>query len=55
MQWGVQRQSTKNTELGLVAGTPEGWAAVQRDHGRLEKWAEKNLVGSAEGIPFGRS
>lgn len=33
-----------NTKLGGVADTPEGCAAIQRDLGRLEKWADKNLM-----------
>lgn len=30
--------------LGVVADTPEGCAAVQRDLGKLENWAERNLM-----------
>ncbi|PKU47312.1 rna-directed dna polymerase from mobile element jockey-like [Limosa lapponica baueri] len=33
-----------DTKLGGVAGTPEGCATIQRDLGRLESWAEKNLM-----------
>ena len=33
-----------NTELGGVADTPGGSAAIQRDQGRLEKWVERNLM-----------
>lgn len=31
-----------DTKLGGVANTPESSAALQRDTGRLERWAEKN-------------
>lgn len=33
-----------NTKLGGVADTSEGCAAIQRDLGRLEKWADKDLM-----------
>ncbi|GAB0205041.1 mitochondrial enolase superfamily member 1 [Grus japonensis] len=32
------------TELGGVANTPEGCAAIQQDLDRLERWAERNLM-----------
>jgi len=32
------------TKLGGVADTPEGCAAFQRDLGRLESWAQRNLM-----------
>lgn len=30
--------------LGGVAGTAEGCAALQEDPDRLERWADKNLM-----------
>ena len=33
-----------DTKLGGVADIPEGWAAIQRDLNRLEKWADRNLM-----------
>lgn len=30
-------------KLGGVADTPESHAATQRDFGRLERWADRNL------------
>ncbi|GAB0206942.1 mitochondrial enolase superfamily member 1 [Grus japonensis] len=33
-----------DTELGGVADTPEGCAAIQQDLDRLENWAERNLM-----------
>ena len=32
------------TNLGAVADTPGGCAAIQADLGRLESWAERNLM-----------
>lgn len=31
-------------KLGGVADTPESHAATQRDFGRLERWADRNLL-----------
>jgi len=42
-------QSPGHTKLGGVADTPEGHAAIQRDLGRLEKWANRSLVPVKEG------
>lgn len=33
-----------NTELGGMADTPDGCAAIQRDLDRLEKWSDRNLM-----------
>lgn len=33
---------TEDTNLEAGAGTPESWAALQRDLDRLERWAERN-------------
>lgn len=33
---------THDIKLGGVADTPVSLAALQRDHGRLERWAENN-------------
>ena len=33
-----------DTKLGGVADMPESCAAIQRDHDRLEKWADGNLT-----------
>ncbi|GAB0179831.1 mitochondrial enolase superfamily member 1 [Grus japonensis] len=40
---------TDGTKLGVVANTPEGCAAIQRDLDRLESWAETNLMKSNKG------
>ncbi|KAK4826139.1 hypothetical protein QYF61_005712 [Mycteria americana] len=37
-------KSADDTELGRVADMPEGPAAIQSDHNRLEKWADKNVL-----------
>lgn len=37
-------QSADDTEVGTVADTPEGCAAVQRDLSRLERYAGRNLM-----------
>ncbi|KAK4808578.1 hypothetical protein QYF61_009881 [Mycteria americana] len=31
------------TKQGGGAATPQGWAAIQRDLGRLEQWADRNF------------
>jgi len=33
-----------DTNLGQVADTPKGCAAIQQDLDRLESWAERNLM-----------
>ena len=42
-----------------MADAPEGWAAIQRDPDRLEKWAERNLIkfikGKCKVLPQGRN
>ncbi|KAJ7406398.1 hypothetical protein BTVI_65648 [Pitangus sulphuratus] len=35
---------TYDTKLGGVANTPESCAIIQKDLGRLERWAEKNCL-----------
>ena len=37
------------TKLGGVADGPEGRAGIQRDPGRLEKWAGRDLMKVCEG------
>lgn len=37
-------QLADDAELGGVAGTPDGCAAIQSDVGRLEKWDERNRL-----------
>ena len=36
--------NTNDTKLGEAVDIPEGCAAIQRDHDRLEKWAERHLT-----------
>jgi len=42
-----------------VADTPEGHATIQRDPGRLEKWADRNLMRFSQEnckvLPLGRN
>ncbi|KAK4832935.1 hypothetical protein QYF61_026578 [Mycteria americana] len=33
-----------DTKPGGVADRPDGHAAIQRDHNRLEEWADRNLM-----------
>jgi len=33
-----------DTNQGGVVDTPETYAAIQRDHDRLVKWADRNLM-----------
>jgi len=33
-----------DTKLGGMADLPEGYAVIQRDSNRLEKWADSNLM-----------
>ncbi|GAB0204279.1 mitochondrial enolase superfamily member 1 [Grus japonensis] len=48
MIWTMRQCSLKtfadDTRLGEVADMPEGCAAIQRDFGRLEKCADRNLI-----------
>ena len=37
-------QFAGDTELGAVADTPAGCAAIQQDRDRLESWVERNLM-----------
>lgn len=37
-------KSADDTELGPVADSPEDCAAIHWDHGRVEKWADSNLM-----------
>ncbi|PKU45217.1 hypothetical protein llap_4478 [Limosa lapponica baueri] len=44
---GMERTLSKfadDTNLGVVADTPEGCATIQQDLDRLESWAERNLM-----------
>ena len=33
-----------DTKLGGVTDIPKGHATIQRDHNRLEKWSDRNLM-----------
>lgn len=41
--------TTHNTKLRGVTGTPEGWATVKRDLTRLKKWADRTLLKFSRG------
>lgn len=36
--------NTNDRKLGGAVDIPESYAAIQRDHDRLEKWAERHLT-----------
>jgi len=48
-----------DTKPGGVADRPEGRAAIQRDHNRLEKWADRDLIkfskGNCKDLHLGRN
>ncbi|GAB0176105.1 cAMP-dependent protein kinase inhibitor alpha [Grus japonensis] len=48
-----------DTKLVGVTDTPEGHADIQRDLGRLEKWADRNLMqfnkGNCKVLQLGRN
>lgn len=37
------------TKLGRVDGIPQGFAAIQRDLDRLEKWSDRNFMNIRKG------
>lgn len=41
--------NTNDTKPGGAVGTPEGCAATQKDHDRLENWAERHLTEFSKG------
>ena len=41
-----------DANLGGVADTPEGCAAIQKDLGRLKSWAERNPMRCKKGKSF---